>query len=57
MHVVPGQDGLFIECTANLKSVWSPSIELAWLSKAQLVTKYIINVRKIRFCSNNGGDF
>ena len=57
-HVVPSLEGLLIECTADMKSVWSqPSMPTyIWSSTAQLITKDLVSMIKECFCSNNGGD-
>ena len=50
-------EGLLIECTADMKSVWSPLSMPKWSSTAWLITKYFVCMIKVCFCSNNGRDY
>ena len=52
-HVVSGLEGLLIECTADMTSVWSPLSVPTWSSTASLITKYIVSMIKVIFCSND----
>ena len=56
-NVVPGLEGLLLECTADVNRVWSPLSVPRWSSTAWLITKYLVNRIKICFCSNNDGDY
>ena len=56
-HVVPGLEGLLLECTADVNRVWSPLGVPRWSSTARLITKYLVNMIKVCFCSNNDGDY
>ena len=50
-NVVPGLEGLLLECTADVNRVWSPLSVPRWSSTAWLITKYLVNMIKICFCS------
>ena len=57
-HVVPGViEGLLLECTADVNRVWSPLGVPRWSSTARLITKYLVKMIKVCFCSNNDGDY
>ena len=56
-HVVPGLEGLLLECTADVNRVWSPLGVPRWSSTARLITKYLVNMIKVCFCSNNDRDY
>ena len=56
-HVVPGLEGLLLECTADVDRVWNPLGVPRWSSTARLITKYLVNMIKVCFCSNNDGDY
>ena len=56
-HFVPGLEGLLLECTADVNRVWSPLGVPRWSSTARLITKYLVNMIKVCFCSNNDGDY
>ena len=56
-HVVPDLEGLLLECIADVNRVWSPLRVPRWSSTARLITKYLVNMVKVSFCSNNDGDY
>ena len=56
-HVVPGIEGLLIECTTDKKSMWGALSVPLWSSTAQLITKYLVSMIQVCFISNNGGDY
>ena len=53
-HIV---EGLLLECIADINRVWSPLGVPRWSSTARLITKYLVNMIKVCFCSNNDGDY
>ena len=56
-HVVPGLEGLLLEYTADVNRVWSPLGMPRWSSTARLITKCLVNMIKVCFCSNNDRDY
>ena len=46
-HVVPGLEGLSLECTSDVNRVWSPLSVPRWSSTARLITKYLVNMIKV----------
>ena len=48
---------LLIECTADMKSVRSPLGVPTSSLTAQLITKDLVDMIKVCFCSNNGGTY
>ena len=53
-HVVPGLEGLLLECTADVECAWSPLSMLTWPSTAQVITRYLVSMIEVHLCSNNG---
>ena len=49
--------GLLLECTADVNRVWGPLSVPRWSSTARLITKYLVNMIKVCFCSNNDRDY
>ena len=50
-------EGLLLECTADVNRVWGALSVARWSSTARLITKYLVNMIKVCFCSNNDGDY
>ena len=48
-HIVHGIEGLLIECTADMKSMWSPLSVPIWSPIDQLTTEYFVSMIKVCF--------